>query len=114
MPTHLKFSWTDEKASGVQSIIWRYNWELNAENNLKEKLTTYNIEDCRALMKVQEWILSLSENNDKTVLANNLKQQNIFKWGVTVFALEHFNEINAKALRLSKTTYFLADRTKSL
>jgi hypothetical protein len=46
---------------------------------------------------VQNWLLSLSENNDKTVLANSIKQQNIFKWGVTVFALENFNEINAKA-----------------
>jgi predicted RecB family nuclease len=94
---YMKFNWTDEKASGLQSIIWRYNWELNPTNNLKEKLTTYNIEDCKALIKVQEWLISLSENNDKTVLANSLKQQNIFKWGVTVFALEHFNEINAKA-----------------
>jgi predicted RecB family nuclease len=58
---YLEFNWTDEKASGLQSIIWRYNWELNPTNSLKEKLTTYNIEDCRALMKVQEWILSLSE-----------------------------------------------------
>ena len=94
---YLEFHWTDENASGLQSIIWRYNWELNPTNNLKERLVTYNIEDCRALIKVQEWIISLSKNNDKTVLANSLKQQNIFKWGVTVFALEHLNEINAKA-----------------
>jgi predicted RecB family nuclease len=93
----LGFEWSDEKASGLQSIVWRYNWELNPDIKLKEKLITYNIEDCRALMHVQNWLTSLSENNDKTVLANSLKQQNIFKWGVTVFALEHFNEINAKA-----------------
>lgn len=94
---HLGFEWSDEKASGLQSIIWRYNWELKPDKKLKEKLATYNIEDCRALMHVKNWLTSLSENNDKTVLANSLKQQNIFKWGVTVFALEHFNEINAKA-----------------
>lgn len=119
---YLEFKWTDEKASGLQSIIWRYNWELNPENSLKEKLTTYNIEDCKALMKVQEWILSLSENNDKTVLVNSLKQQNIFKWGVTVFALEHFNEINAKAyfdyqrqhifLRTERKIYKAISKTK--
>lgn len=94
---YLDFKWTDEKASGLQSIIWRYNWELNQNTELKEQLITYNIEDCKALIKVQDWLFSLSENNDTTVLANNIKQQNIFKWGVTVFALEHFNEINAKA-----------------
>lgn len=94
---HLGFSWSDEKASGLQSIVWRYNWELNTDTKLKEQLIRYNIEDCRALMQVQKWLLSLSENNDKTVLASSIKQQNIFKWGVTVFAIEHFNEINAKA-----------------
>jgi predicted RecB family nuclease len=96
---YLEFNWTDEKASGLLSIIWRYNWELNPTSNLKEKLTTYNIEDCKALIKVQEWLISLSENNDKTVLANSIKQQNIFKWGVTVFALEHFNEPNEKFIQ---------------
>ncbi len=119
---YLKFNWTDEKASGLQSIIWRYNWELSSTSNLQERLMTYNIEDCKALMKVQEWILSLSENNDKTVLANSLKQQNIFKWGVTVFALEHFNEINAKAyfdyqrqhifLRTERKVYKAFSKTK--
>lgn len=119
---YLELNWTDEKASGLQSIIWRYNWELNPTSNLKERLTTYNIEDCRALMKVQEWIFSLSKNNDKTVLANSIKQQNIFKWGVTVFALEHFNEINAKAyfdyqrqhvfLRTERKVYKAISKTK--
>jgi len=94
---HLGFNWSNEKASGLQSIIWRYNWEINPTAKLKNTLITYNIEDCRALMQVQNWLTSLFENNDKTILTHNLKQQNIFKWGVTVFALEHFNEINAKA-----------------
>ncbi|WP_366183316.1 IS66 family transposase [Flavobacterium ovatum] len=119
---YMEFNWTDEKASGLQSIIWRYNWELNPTNYLKEKLITYNIEDCRALIKVQEWLISLSENNDQTVLANSIKQQNIFKWGVTVFALEHFNEINAKAyfdyqrqhvfLRTERKVYKAISKTK--
>jgi predicted RecB family nuclease len=94
---HLGFKWSDKKASGLQSIVWRYNWVLNPDTMMKEQLITYNIEDCRALMQLQNWLLSLSENNEKTVLANSIKQQNIFKWGVTVFALENFNEINAKA-----------------
>jgi len=94
---YLGFNWSSEKASGLQSIIWRYNWEISPTTELKNSLITYNIEDCRSLMLVQNWLISLSETNDKTVFANTLKQQNIFKWGVTVFALEHFNEINAKA-----------------
>jgi len=94
---YLGFNWSNEKASGLQSIIWRFEWEINPTTDLKNTLIAYNIEDSRALMLVQNWLVSLSENNDKTVLTNTLKRQNIFKWGVTVFALEHFNEINAKA-----------------
>jgi predicted RecB family nuclease len=119
---YFHFNWTDERASGMQSIIWRYNWELSSINSLKERLTTYNIEDCKALMKVQELLLTLSENNNNTVLTNSLKQQNIFKWGVTVFALEHFNEINAKAyfdyqrqhifLRTERKVYKAISKTK--
>jgi predicted RecB family nuclease len=91
------FHWSNEKASGLQSIIWRYEWEISQEKELKNSLITYNIEDCRALIQVQNWLVSLSENKDKAVLIDKFKQQNIFKWGVTIFALEEFKEINAKA-----------------
>ena len=94
---YLGFNWSNEKASGLQSVIWRYEWEMHPTIELKNTLITYNIEDCRALTQVQNWLISLSQKNEKTVLTNTLKQQNIFKWGVTVFALEHFNEINTKA-----------------
>jgi hypothetical protein len=94
---YLGFYWSNEKASGLQSIIWRYEWEINQETELKNNLIKYNIEDCRALIQVQNWLVSLSKNKDNAVLSDKFKQQNIFKWGVTVFALDEFNEINAKA-----------------
>jgi len=40
--------WTDEKASGLQTIIWRNNWE-EGQTQRKEDLQTYNQEDCLAL-----------------------------------------------------------------
>ncbi len=94
---HLGFVWSDEKASGLQSIFWRYKWELTNDSEFKSKLLKYNIEDCNALLRIKNWLQSLSGSGDKEVLTNSLKQQNIFKWGVTVFAIDHFNEINAKA-----------------
>ena len=94
---YLGFYWSNVKASGVQSIIWRYNWEMNPTFETKNAVVAYNIDDCKALIKVKNWLFSITENNDKAVLVNTIKQQNIYKWGVTVFALEHFNEINAKA-----------------
>ena len=88
----LKFEWSEEKASGLQSLVWRYKWELNKNEELKYTLLKYNIEDCRALLKVKEWLTSLNGNNTNEQLTKSLKDHNIFKWGVTVFAVEHFNE----------------------
>lgn len=44
----LGVNWTNEKASGLQSIIWRNRWE-NGEEIYKNELLTYNQEDCLAL-----------------------------------------------------------------
>ena len=93
----LKFEWSDKDASGLQSTIWRYNWELSQDEELKEKLINYNIEDCRALKIVKDWVGQLqNENNDKQ-LTSDLKSENIFKWGITNYVLKDFEEINSRA-----------------
>jgi predicted RecB family nuclease len=53
---HLGFAWSEPDASGVQSVVWRRRWEEAACAELKDKLTTYNIEDCVALRKVTEFL----------------------------------------------------------
>jgi hypothetical protein len=47
-------SWTESDASGIQSIVWRSQWETNHDEDWKRKLVTYNLEDCAALKKVTE------------------------------------------------------------
>lgn len=61
----LGFKWSDGDASGLQSIVWRTSWENTGDPTLKEKLLTYNIEDCLAL----EMLVSVVRNvlNYKTV-----------------------------------------------
>ncbi len=44
----LGMKWTNEKASGLQTIIWRNEWEEGQEKR-KEDLKIYNQEDCLAL-----------------------------------------------------------------
>ncbi len=44
----LGVKWTNEKASGLQSIVWRNRWEEGQES-YKNELLTYNREDCLAL-----------------------------------------------------------------
>ena len=53
---HLGFRWSDPEASGVQSVVWRRRWEQTSSAALKEKLVTYNLEDCEALRRVAEFL----------------------------------------------------------
>jgi len=41
--------WTSPHASGLQSLVWRHQWEATREATSKDLLLTYNAEDCRAL-----------------------------------------------------------------
>ncbi|MCA1693416.1 MAG: TM0106 family RecB-like putative nuclease, partial [Actinobacteria bacterium] len=49
-------SWTDPDASGIQSLVWRGRWEATHAEEWKQKLITYNLEDCLALRKVTEFL----------------------------------------------------------
>jgi predicted RecB family nuclease len=53
---HLGFAWSEPGASGVQSVVWRRRWELGGDPALKERLLTYNREDCEALRRVTEFL----------------------------------------------------------
>lgn len=49
----LGMKWFHEKASGLQSIVWRNYWE-NGQDEYKNYLLTYNEEDCIALKILTE------------------------------------------------------------
>jgi predicted RecB family nuclease len=46
---YLGFVWTDKDADGLRTIAWRHRWEQTNEQTMREKLITYNMEDCAAL-----------------------------------------------------------------
>ena len=58
---HLGCTWTDENASGLQSLVWRARWEQAREPVWKDKLLSYNAEDCVALKKVTHFVQAISE-----------------------------------------------------
>ena len=58
---YLGCTWTEENASGLQSLVWRARWEQAREQNWKDKLLTYNAEDCHALRKVTEFVQAIGE-----------------------------------------------------
>ena len=42
--------WTNPESSGLQSLVWRYQWDETGNYKYKNLLLTYNEEDCRALL----------------------------------------------------------------
>jgi predicted RecB family nuclease len=57
---HLGCSWTEPDASGIQSLVWRARWEQTGDEGLKQKLVTYNLEDCAALKRVTEFLFGVA------------------------------------------------------
>ena len=43
-------SWAEPGASGLQSLVWRYLWEETHDATPREKLLSYNQDDCWALV----------------------------------------------------------------
>jgi predicted RecB family nuclease len=41
--------WTDPQASGLQSLVWRYRWEMTRDEWFRQSLLRYNREDCEAV-----------------------------------------------------------------
>ena len=59
---YLGFSWNDPVASGLQSIVWRHEWERTRALALKDKLIRYNADDCEALNIVNQTISNLGKD----------------------------------------------------
>jgi predicted RecB family nuclease len=55
-------SWSDPDASGLQSIVWRKRWEAAHAVEWKQKLLTYNREDCAALRQVADFLHRVGSN----------------------------------------------------
>jgi predicted RecB family nuclease len=57
----LGYEWADPLFSGLQSIVWRHNWELSGDPRVRERLTAYNMEDCDALCLVARALAHISQ-----------------------------------------------------
>ena len=100
----LGFKWSEPNASGIQSIIWRKEWEHSHNPFLKQKLTTYNAEDCEALAGVTDYLRVLTSKRDvpnskpiDVVNTDTLPRYNPFKFQTNQFVLPAFAKINSAA-----------------
>src|SRR5260370_22082729 len=100
---YLGFQWSQSNPSALDSIMWRSQWETSKEPELREKLITYNAEDCAALELVFNTISHLHEEPDAEdrskafVQVESLKDQTSLKFRKNDFALPDLEYINGAA-----------------
>ena len=102
----LGFKWSEHEASGLQAIIWRDGWEQTKAPLMKEKLVTYNLEDCTALELVTAAVAQIVErgtglNSEATdrfeiVAADNVDSKQTI-WPTFSSSIEGFETINKAA-----------------
>ncbi|MBL4754387.1 MAG: TM0106 family RecB-like putative nuclease [Flavobacteriales bacterium] len=95
-------NWSNKKSSGLQSIVWRKNWETGRKN-FKETLLLYNKEDCMALKtlcneltRIQTYFdtaadIESSQNPKKIASKNSHKMHGQFNL-VLKFAHNQYNK----------------------
>jgi predicted RecB family nuclease len=66
----LGFDWTWQQGSGTAAMLFRRCWELTSDDDLRRKLITYNIEDCRAAAKLTEALTRICANGEIGGAAN--------------------------------------------
>ena len=105
---YLGCAWTDPEASGLQSITWRIKWEATRDVEWKQKLLTYNLEDCAGLKQVTEVLETIvtrasaaplplpDEPNSPplTFLKDLEKLSNFHTWGKVPFVHPDYEYIN--------------------
>lgn len=74
----LGFSWSDNQASGINSIVWRNEWDRNRNTAVKNRLIKYNNEDCTALKVVTDFIYTIDiETKPEVEKSTNLNELQI-------------------------------------
>ena len=100
---YLGFEWENPAGSGLQSIIWRRQWEASGERTLKRSLLIYNANDCEAIEVVANKLLQLqqfSQNPGQSpdfVLTASLKWKHPFGFTRSKFTLTALDTINKAA-----------------
>lgn len=57
-------SWTSPDSSGLQTLVWRHQWEETRQTEYKRLLMTYNQEDCLALSLLTDELTRIGSTPD--------------------------------------------------
>ena len=102
---YLGFHWSESNASGLHTLMWRWEWECSKDTRLQQKLVTYNAEDCEALERVTTAVAHLCQGPGEAAQAientivhvETMKHDNPYHFGRNEFALPEFDAINKAA-----------------
>ncbi|WP_242055315.1 TM0106 family RecB-like putative nuclease [Nostoc flagelliforme] len=84
-------SWECKDASGLQSLVWRYEWEEVQSDKYKKLLIKYNYDDCNALKLLYEKISLFRDTIGLDVIFPDYIKNNLTENGIEVH--EQFKEI---------------------
>jgi predicted RecB family nuclease len=100
---YVGFRWSDPEASGANSLVWRFGWELSRDPILRERLLTYNAEDCQATERLTERLSDLCLGEQPTgatassVNVKALDRGYPLRFGPMTYAVPEFQHINEAA-----------------
>ena len=102
---YLGFQWSESDASGLNTLMWRSQWESSKDSCLKQKLVTYNAEDCEALERVASTITQLCQKqpeeantkDNNIVYIDTIKRESLYRFGKNAFSMPEFEYINQAA-----------------
>jgi predicted RecB family nuclease len=105
----LGFRWSVPGASGMQSVVWRLGWEEGRDDALKQRLLTYNEEDCLALERVVGSLRAIAADGvgDRVALVEDIPRFPHSSFGQSRLALAGLD-------RIIKCSYFDYHREKVL
>ncbi len=97
---YLDFKWENKAASGIQSIVWRTEWESTKSVDIQNKLKQYNRDDCYALVRVYQFIErvianDIDQSNDcsqKIEYCKDIKPTSVFNPGIALSEMKYITE----------------------
>ena len=97
--SYLGSKWSQGNASGLQSLVWRSRWQNTKEEELKQILLQYNLEDCLALKNLITSLDVIMSRDDrdtesKVYLVDHIKPESAYRFGKVQFVLKDLDFIN--------------------
>ena len=96
--SYLGVSWTGKVRSGIDCIAARTRWEQSRDSVIKEEIVDYNRQDCVAVQRVADFLLSLGSSERTATLqvqlASEVRVDSHGKFGSTDFAIPEMSYLN--------------------